>query len=234
MGGRTSDPCDPTQSRAPRRVRVLAVDDQPLSTRGLQATLAEHGERFELAAVLPSLRTRPDGLVGEVALLELALSDGSHPRDNIATLHRLGLTVLVHSERCDVHVLTDALEAGAAGIVCKHHSESTLLDAILSVCRGEQVLPDDVAALLEAGRNQRPRLSAREVEVLNLLYQGLITKQAARRLSVSESTVKEHLKRIRQKYSTLGRPVSTRVQLLQVAHRDGFITAKVPAPAQLS
>ena len=61
--------------------------------------------------------------------------------------------------------------------------------------------------------------------MLNLLYVGLITKQAARRLQVSESTVKEHLKRVRQKYTALGRTVSTRVQLLQVAHKDGFITS---------
>ena len=105
-----------------------------------------------------------------------------------------------------------------------------MIEGIRRVGEGQQVLPDDVAELLEAGRGRRPRLSGREIEVLNLLYRGLITKQAARRLNVSESTVKEHLKRIRQKYATLERPVSTRVQLLQVVHRDGFIDDRVSPP----
>ena len=217
---------------ATRPVRVVALDDQPLCTKGLQVALEERSEEFELVAVLASA-AELNGHRGDVALLELALDDGSAPRDNIAELRRRDLAVLVYTEVRDVHALAEALDAGAAGIVCKHHSEDALIDGIRRVGEGEQVLPDDVAELLEAGRGRRPRLSGREIEVLNLLYRGLITKQAARRLNVSESTVKEHLKRIRQKYATLERPVSTRVQLLQVVHRDGFIDDRV-APAESS
>lgn len=210
-------------------VRVVALDDQPLCTKGLQVALKERADEFELVAVLASAADL-NGTSGDVALLELALDDGSAPRDNIAELRRRDLAVLVYTEVRDVHALAEALDAGAAGIVCKHHSEDTLIEGIRRVRHGQQVLPDDVAELLEAGRGRRPRLSGREIEVLNLLYRGLITKQAARRLNVSESTVKEHLKRIRQKYATLERPVSTRVQLLQVVHRDGFIDDRVSPP----
>lgn len=212
-------------------VRVVAVDDQPLCTKGLQVVLEQRSEEFELVAVLASAADL-NGHRGDVALLELALDDGSAARDNIAELRRRDLAVLVYTEVRDVHALAEALDAGAAGIVCKHHSEDTLIDGIRRVREGQRVLPDDVAELLEEGRGSRPRLSGREIEVLNLLYRGLITKQAARRLNVSESTVKEHLKRIRQKYATLDRPVSTRVQLLQVVHRDGFIDERdTPADA---
>ncbi len=214
------------QSRpAPRRLRVIALDDQHLSVKGLRLTLAEVAEEFELVAAVPSL-TALNGTGADVALLELSLRDGSAPHDNIAELQGRGIRVLIHTEVWDVHLLSEALHAGADGIVCKHHTEADLLEALRQVRTGERYVPDDVAELLELGRSQRPRLSGREIEVLNLLYEGLITKQAARRLNVSESTVKEHLKRIRQKYATLGRPVSTRVQLLQVAHRDGFISPR--------
>ena len=59
--------------------------------------------------------------------------------------------------------------------------------------------------------------------LLGLLFEGLVTKQVARKLELQESTVKEHLKRIRGKYAALGRPVSTRVELIQRAMEDGYV-----------
>jgi DNA-binding NarL/FixJ family response regulator len=76
---------------------------------------------------------------------------------------------------------------------------------------------------LHSSVSLRPQLTEREVQVLNLLYQGLVTKQVARKLDLRESTVKEHLKRIRGKYTALGRPVSTRVELIQRAVEDGYV-----------
>jgi DNA-binding NarL/FixJ family response regulator len=207
-----------------RPVRVVAFDDHPVCARGLRLTIEEVGDGLEFVGVLPSVGALDDTVQADVALLELCLHDGSRGRDNVAALVDRGMTVLVYTNSADTHQFTEALGAGAAGVVCKFHPEQVLVEGIRRVRRGETFLPDDVSRLLRDGASRRPRLSAREVEVLNLLYLGLVTKQAARRLQVSESTVKEHLKRIRQKYTALGRSVSTRVQLLQVAQKDGFIT----------
>ncbi len=205
-------------------VRVVGIDDEPVCARGLQATIDQTDRPVVLVEVFDTV-TRLNGQTADVALVEIDLRDGSHPRDNVATLVNQGIAVIAYTHVADAHLLTETLDAGACGVVWKCHPEEVLLEAIQRVHRGETYMPDDVARLLAQVREQRPRLSGREVEVLNLLYRGLITKQAARRLEVSESTVKEHLKRIRQKYHALGRPVSTRVQLLQVAERDGFIDA---------
>ena len=213
-----------TDREPARPVEVVAFDDRPVCAKGLRITLDEAGDRVRLLGVLGSVHTL-DGMRADVALVSPDLRDGTRLSDNVARLQQLGMGVLVYADDCDAVMLADALEAGAAGVVCRYHSEDLLLDGILRVHSGESFVPDDVAQLMADGAARRPRLSVREVEVLNLLYQGLITKQAARRLQVSESTVKEHLKRIRQKYSALGRTVSTRVQLLQVAYRDGFISS---------
>lgn len=205
-------------------VRVVAFDDRPVCAKGLRLTIDQAGDSLRLVDVLDSLHTL-NGVRADVALITPDLRDGTRLADNVARAQQLGMTVLVYTDDCDVLMLAEALEAGASGVVCRYHPENMLLDGIRRVHGGESFVPDDVAQLMADGAAQRPRLSGREVEVLNLLYQGLITKQAARRLQVSESTVKEHLKRIRQKYTALGRTVSTRVQLLQVAYRDGFITS---------
>jgi DNA-binding NarL/FixJ family response regulator len=207
-----------------RPVKVIAFDDRPVCAKGLRLTMDEAGDHVKLIGVLESVHAL-DGLAAEVALLTTDLRDGSRLADNVTQLRQRGLSVLLYTDDCDVSLLTEAFDAGAAGVVCKYHPEEMLLEGIHQVRRGHEFVPDDVAQILADGAAQRPRLSAREVEVLNLLYVGLITKQAARRLQVSESTVKEHLKRVRQKYTALGRTVSTRVQLLQVAHKDGFITS---------
>jgi DNA-binding NarL/FixJ family response regulator len=206
-------------------VQVVAFDDHPVCATGLRVTMGEAGDRVQLSAVLGTVAELDVTLPAHVALLEVRLRDGSLPRDNVATLVAAGMSVIVYTDTDDVRLLSEAVGAGASGVVLKHQSAEVLLEAIRTVQEGGSYLPDEVRQRLADGESARPRLSAREVEVLNLLYQGLITKQAARRLQVSESTVKEHLKRIRQKYTALDRPVSTRVQLLQVAHRDGFITA---------
>lgn len=212
-------------------MRLVAIDDRPVFVKGLRLTIAEAGNDFDLVEVVDTVQAL-NGHVADIALLELGLTDGSRPRDNVQALRAWGMAVVVCTGVYAVGPLAEALDAGASAIVLKHQSETDLLEAIRLAHRGETYLPDEVARRIANGEAARPRLSAREVEVLNLLYQGLITKQAARRLQVSESTVKEHLKRIRQKYTALGRPVSTRVQLLQIAHSDGFIVTDDHVPEE--
>jgi DNA-binding NarL/FixJ family response regulator len=226
-GNESAEPANP--------VRVVAFDDHPVCAKGLEVTIGAAGPGVCFMGVHDSVAglTVPEGAVpAEVALLELSLRDGSRPGDNVRRLIENGHAVLVYTDLCDARPLVEALDAGASGVVCTYHSASVLLEGIARVHRGERFIPDDVGRMLADSAAHRPRLSAREVEVLNLLNQGLITKQAARRLGVSESTVKEHLKRIRQKYGMLSRPVSTRVQLLRIAQKDGFIHADFLADEQ--
>jgi len=205
-------------------IRVAAVDDHPVMLLGIAEAAREAHVPLTLVA---SART-VDGLEvdegdADVALLDLRLSDGTRPKDNVVRLTAMGMACLVFTDRQHLPLMSEAVTAGARGIVLKHQSPSQLVEAVCAVGGGSSFLPVELAELLARASSSRPHLTDREVEVLGLLFEGLVTKQVARKLDLQESTVKEHLKRIRGKYAALGRPVSTRVELIQRAMEDGYV-----------
>jgi len=205
-------------------IRVVAVDDHPVMLLGVQEAARRAGAplRFvETAASVRDLRT-PAG-EADVALLDLRLNDGSRPKDNVGALLARGLRVLVYTDGAHLAWMSDAVMAGAHGIVLKHQPVEVLVEAVTTVHAGEEYLSVELAEVLHESASLRPHLTDREIEVLTLLFRGMVTKQVARRLHCQESTVKEHLKRIRGKYAALGRSVSTRVELVQRAVEDGFV-----------
>ena len=204
-------------------IRVVAIDDHPIVVKGIRHSVLDHAGDLEFVGVLDTVgdgTALPDA---DVALLDLRLRDGSRPHDNVTTLLQRGIQVLVFTAGGDIPQMSDAVMAGALGIVLKHQPEHQLIEAIHTVAEGSTFLSQELAEVLHQSTALRPHLSEREIEVLDALNQGLVTKQAARRLEVSESTIKEHLKRIRKKYTQLGRSVNTRVELIQRATEDGFI-----------
>lgn len=206
-----------------RPIRVAAVDDHPLMLMGLGTALAlRDGIEFvgtaETVDAVASISPRPD-----VVLLDLQLGDGSRPMDNARVLLEGGYAVLVYTDGRRKPFMADALLAGAQGIVLKGDTPDTLIDAIETVHGGETFLSAELGEVLGSSTLLRPQLSPREVEVLILVSQGLVSKQIARALDVKEATVKEHLKRIRGKYADLGRAAGTRVELHRRAIEDGHV-----------
>ena len=207
-----------------QKIRVVAVDDHPVMLLGIQEAARASGAPLvfvETAASVAELRS--GGSEADVALLDLRLHDGTRPRDNVTALLDRGLAVLVYTDGAQLTWMSDAVMAGALGIVLKHQPVEHLVAAVRTVHAGEPFLSVELAEVLHKSATLRPQLTAREIEVLTLLFQGLLTKQVARRLDLQESTVKEHLKRIRSKYAELGRSASTRVELIQRAVEDGFV-----------
>ncbi len=203
---------------------MVAVDDHPVMLLGVKKAIRDSGAPLRFVETATTIRdlTLTAG-EADVALLDLRLNDGSRPRDNVGTLIALGLKVLVYTDGGHLSWMSDAVLAGALGIVLKHQPVEQLIEALEVVHAGDPYLSVELAEVLHDSTSLRPQLSEREVEVLGLLFQGLVTKQVARRLGLQESTVKEHLKRIRSKYAALGRSVSTRVELVQRAVEDGFV-----------
>ena len=101
----------------------------------------------------------------------------------------------------------DAMDAGAAGYLLKDAPPDELFRAVRATARGETVLSPAVAAMMvRRASSPGPVLTAREVEILGLLAEGLGNKEMARRLLVSEATVKSHLDpRLRQARRRLAR-----------------------------
>ena len=204
-------------------IRVVAIDDHPIVVRGIRHSVLDAEGDLEFVGVVESVSDAATLPEADVALLDLRLRDGSRPRDNVTALIERGIQVLVFTAGGDIPQMSDAVMAGALGIVLKHQPEDHLLEAIHTVAEGNTFLSQELTEVLHQSTALRPHLSDREIEVLDALNRGLVTKQAARRLEVSESTIKEHLKRIRKKYTQLGRSVNTRVELIQRATEDGFI-----------
>jgi len=110
-----------------------------------------------------------------------------------------------------------ALNAGVQAYLTKDVLHDELLKAIRAVHAGQRYLPAGVAAAL-AAQIPRPDLSAREIQVLELIVRGLANKQIAYALSIAEHTVKNHVKNI---LSKLG--VQDRTQAATVAIQRGII-----------
>jgi DNA-binding NarL/FixJ family response regulator len=128
-------------------------------------------------------------------------------------------SVLVLTSFSDRRRITGALDAGAVGYLLKDAAAEEVVRGIRAAAQGGSPLdPRAARSLLEAKAAPDPldTLSAREREVLGLLLEGLPNKLIARRLQISEKTVKTHLTRV---FRALG--VTDRVQAVLWAERHG-------------
>ncbi len=185
-------------------IRVAIVDDHMVVRRGLQGLLDAEDD-IEVVA------TAADGAEA-VALLEhspdVVLMDLSMPEvDGIeATRHLLAEAphthVVVLTSFVDKSRIMAALEAGAVGYILKDADAGDVSAAVRAAAAGGSPLDPKVArVVLDASRRpQQPTtdLSPRELEVLELVKQGMANKQIARRLGIAERTVKAHLTNVFQ------------------------------------
>src|SRR5256885_15248350 len=199
--------------------RILLVDDHPLTRSALAGLLAQHGfdvvgeaadgeEAIEVAA-----RLEP-----ELVLLDLSMPG----LDGLEALPRLREA----APDCEVVVLTasgteqnllGAIRGGAAGYLLKSEPPERIVEFLRGVGQGEAALSGTVARrLLEQIRDGAGReggvpesigsaLSAREVEVLLLLDEHLGTDEIAKRLFISEHTVRSHVKSLLRKLGVSSR-----------------------------
>jgi DNA-binding NarL/FixJ family response regulator len=109
------------------------------------------------------------------------------------------------------------VQAGALGYLLKDTSQSQMLEAINTVHSGRRYIPSQIAARL-AERMMRSNLTAREVEILEMLAKGLTNKQIGTALSISDNTVRNHVNSIMEKME-----VSDRTEAVAVAIQQGIL-----------
>ena len=200
---------------------VLVADDHSLVREGLTNLLAA-------APDLELVGAAGDGAeaveLASAATPDVVLMDLSMPGlDGIEATRRIlerqpGAKVVVLTSFCDEGRILAALDAGAVGYLLKDSEPDELLRGIRAAAQGESPLAAKVAgALILARTSGTPELTFREREVLVLLAGGMANKHIARRLGITEKTVKAHLTNV---FSTIG--VTSRTQAALWAQRSGL------------
>jgi DNA-binding NarL/FixJ family response regulator len=204
-------------------IRVVLADDHGVIRDGLGRLIAalEDIEVVGAAADGVEAVARCAELAPDVVLMDLDMPrlDGIEATRRVLADHP-GTAVLVLTSFSDRPRILGAIEAGACGYLLKDVAADEVADAIRAAARGESPLdPRAARTILTAQAEPDPaaRLSAREAEVLALLVEGLPNKLIARRLEISEKTVKTHLTRIFRALE-----VTDRTQAALWAERYGF------------
>jgi DNA-binding NarL/FixJ family response regulator len=210
-------------------VCVAIVDDHDAVRFGLKGACDEAGFTFcGGAGTVAELLAARNPLECDVVVLDLSLADGSQVENNVRTLIEAGAQVLIFSIADKAALVSAALRAGAAGVVKKSQSMFDLMHNVQLVAHGVYVNSPEAAAAIDADFNfkEQANLSPRERQVLGLYASGFALKQVAFELGVSYSTVKEHIDRVRSKYSSIGRPAGTKTELYLRALEDGVIDSE--------
>jgi len=194
-------------------ISVLVVDDHSMVRAGLQQLLstmddvevvglAENGSvAVELAA-----QTNPDVVLMD---LQMPVMDGVQATAALQEQNP-GTAVVIVTSFSDRERIVGAVDAGAVGYLLKDASPDEILSGIRAAARGESPLHPKAARELLSARSETPtrgevELTARETEVLGLVRAGLSNKQIARRLGITERTVKAHLTSCFQRIGVLDR-----------------------------
>ncbi|MBE1587049.1 response regulator [Nonomuraea angiospora] len=203
-------------------IRLIIVDDHPVVRDGLRGiftddefeVVGEAGDGFEALAVVE--RTNPD----------VVLTDLRMPRMKGAELIRRlreqapDVRVLVLTTFDDDVDVLPAIEEGATGYLLKDTPRAELRRAVQAAARGETVLSPSVAGVLTQklrAPRQQP-LSRRELEVLSLISRGATNRDVAKRLFITEATVKTHLLHIFAKLE-----VNDRAAAVAAAYETGLL-----------
>ncbi|MFG2331759.1 response regulator [Streptomyces sp. NPDC048604] len=213
--------------------RVFLVDDHEVVRRGLRDLIDNEPDMDVVgeAATVEQALVRGPALRPDVAVLDVRLPDG----DGISVCRELRsrmpeLACLMLTSFDDEDALLDAIMAGAAGYVLKQIKGSDLVSAVRTVATGQSMLdPATTARLMHSLRDPEETkppedkrlavLSERERSVLDLIGEGLTNRQIAKRLYLSEKTVKNHISRLLGKLG-VERRVQAAVIAAQVHEHD--------------
>jgi DNA-binding NarL/FixJ family response regulator len=203
------------------KIKVITIDDHPLFRQGVAGVInarqdmevvAEGGNGLE--AVELYRRHRPDIVIMDLRMPTLG---GVEAISIIVSEFPAARILVMTTYQGDVEALR-ALKAGAKGYLLKSAIAEEVTRAIERICQGHKYMPSDVAVSL-AGHAVDGSLSAREVAVLKLIAAGNTNLAAAQALSISEETVKSHMKSIIAKLNA-----RDRTHAVLIAVRRGVLT----------
>jgi DNA-binding NarL/FixJ family response regulator len=202
-------------------ISVLLVDDHSLVRKGFRRMLedesgirvvGEASDGHEAVEAVGALK--PQVVVMDFSLPSM---NGAVATRRIRQLHP-ATEVLILSMHADMNYVRTCLEAGARGYLLKNALDLELVSAIRKVAAGEQALDRRLGKLAET-TEQQPKLSTRELEVLQLIVHGKSNKEIALMLELSVNTVSVHRANIMQALD-----IHNTAELVVYAIRTGLVS----------
>jgi DNA-binding NarL/FixJ family response regulator len=221
------------------RIRILIADDHALFRQAVKAILSDEPD-LELVgeagdgdeAVRMAIELVPDVVLMDVRMPKLAGIEAAKKIN--AELPTAKIVMLTVSD--DDADLVDAIKAGASGYLLKEVDPTEIATAVRQTFAGHSLLSPAVASKLVSEfaaiskradeRALRPALTDRELEVLQLAADGLTNRQIGRRLTISENTVKNHIRNILEKLH-----LHSRMEAVLYAVREELIQLEDKPPA---
>jgi two-component system NarL family response regulator len=201
-------------------IRILIVDDHPAVRIGLASMLQAQAELEIIGAAASGQealgildREVPDVLLVDI---RMQLMNGFELLHEVQRRHLHLRSIVLTSYETDEDVFM-AVNAGAQGYLLKDSSEQELLQAIFAVHAGKSYFPQHIARRL-ADRMRRSALSARELDVLQMMAKGFTNKQIATGLGISSHTVRCHVANITAKLE-----VGDRTEAVTIAFQYGVL-----------
>ena len=211
----------------PREITCLIVDDHEVVREGLRLSLSRAsyirviGEASDgESAVALTERRRPDVVIMDVRMpgmdgLEATKAITEKVPETAVLIFTAELLFTAYSERS---ILSRGLESGAKGYILKEAPHQTLLRAIEKVANGEGYVDPALMPAFLTGKGRDEMLTAREREILQLLADGMSNADVAKKLFISQETVKSHVRHILAKLEA-----DTRTHAVAIALRDSII-----------
>jgi len=192
-------------SRKNATIKVLVTDDHAISRAGLAGVLQAEpdisvvGEAVDgLDAIKKANRLKPHIVIMDVLMPQMdGLKAGKAIKQQLPDTKVIMLTI---SERED-H-LFQALRFGAQGYLSKDSAIDEIVDAVRNVNEGKVMLSPQLATMLVAELrdvSEGPSISKREMQVLQMMGEGLSNEEMAKQLYISESTIRTYIHRIMEK-----------------------------------
>ncbi|HLK33323.1 MAG TPA: response regulator transcription factor [Terriglobales bacterium] len=210
----------------PEKITVLLVDDHALVRRGFRSMLEDHKDITVVGeagdgeeAVRLARQLRPQVIVMDCALPRMSgLAATRQILDNSAGNGFAPPALLMLSMHSEDTLVQQALAAGARGYILKSAMDLDLATAIRRVAAGERVLDEQLARQSTLRGERGPGLTARELQILQLIVDGKSNKEIADQLELSANTVAVHRANI---MDTLG--IHKTAELVVYAIRNGLV-----------
>ena len=202
-------------------IRVLIADDHPVVREGLAAILRSEPDVQVVAEATDGVHSCAlyDEYLPDVVILDLRMprKDGLKVVTELMSSRRPKPRIIVMTTYETEEDVRRALQAGAKAYLVKGALPERILETVRRVAGGEALVPANIASVLTESLSH-PELSPRELQVLRKMAAGDSNKEIGQKLSITEHTVKAHVKAILLKLGAVGR-----TEAIAIAMKRGLL-----------